>query len=41
MGTVGTVRNLNWSATGRVTITGVQANGERVKTLVRDVSRRP
>jgi ribosomal protein S4E len=39
-GKAGTVRDLNWSKTGHVTLTVVQANGERFKTLGRNVRRR-
>lgn len=37
-GKAGTVRNINTSKTGHVTITVVQANGERFKTLARNVT---
>lgn len=36
-GTSGTVRDINASKTGHVTITVVQADGERFKTLARNV----
>ena len=36
-GKSGTVRDINTSKTGHVTITVVQANGERFKTLARNV----
>ena len=36
-GTSGTVRDINTSKTGQVTITVVQAEGERFKTLPRNV----
>ena len=36
-GKAGTVRDIKWSKTGQVTITVVQANGERFKTLGRNV----
>lgn len=36
-GKSGTVRDLNVSKTGHLTITVVQANGERFKTLARNV----
>ena len=36
-GKSGTVRDLNTSKTGHLTITVVQANGERFKTLARNV----
>ena len=38
-GKSGTVRDIKWSKTGQVTITIVQANGDRIKTLGRNVSR--
>lgn len=38
-GKSGTVADLNISKTGHVTITVVQANGERFKTLARNVAR--
>ena len=37
-GKTGTVRDVAWSKTGHVTITVVQANGDRFKTLARNVS---
>ncbi|MBX2905987.1 MAG: KOW motif-containing protein [Taibaiella sp.] len=36
-GKSGTVRDINTSKTGHITITVVQANGERFKTLGRNV----
>jgi len=36
-GKAGTVRDIKTSKTGHVTITVVQANGERFKTLARNV----
>ena len=36
-GKSGTVRDVNTSKTGHVTITVVQANGERFKTLAKNV----
>lgn len=36
-GTSGTVRDINTSKTGQVTITVVQADDERFKTLARNV----
>ena len=36
-GKVGTVRDINTSKTGHVTITVVQPNGERFKTLAKNV----
>ena len=36
-GKSGTVRDINTSKTGHVTITIVQANGERFKTLAKNV----
>ena len=36
-GKAGVVRDINTSKTGHVTITVVQANGERFKTLARNV----
>jgi ribosomal protein S4E len=36
-GKAGTVRDINTSKTGHVTITVVQANGDRFKTLARNV----
>ncbi|HET7844815.1 MAG TPA: KOW motif-containing protein [Xanthomonadales bacterium] len=36
-GKSGTVRDVNTSKSGNVTITVVQANGERFKTLARNV----
>ncbi len=38
-GKAGTVRDIGWSNTGHVTITVVQTNGDRFKTLGRNVSR--
>ena len=40
-GKSGTVRDLNTSKTGAVTITVVQANGDRFKTLAKNVAVRP
>lgn len=37
-GKAGTVRDINTSKTGAVTITVVQANGDRFKTLAKNVS---
>lgn len=37
-GKSGVVRDINTSKTGHVTITVVQANGERFKTLARNVA---
>lgn len=37
VGKSGTVRDINTSKTGHVTITVVQANGERFKTLAKNV----
>lgn len=37
-GKSGTVRDLNVSKTGHLTITVVQANGERFKTLAKNVA---
>lgn len=37
-GKSGTVRDINTSAGGHVTITVVQANGDRFKTLARNVT---
>ena len=37
----GTVHDLNTSKTGAVTITVVQANGDRFKTLAKNVAVRP
>ena len=37
-GKAGTVRDIKTSKTGQVTITVVQANGRRVKTLARNVA---
>lgn len=37
-GKSGIVKDINTSKTGHVTITVVQANGERFKTLARNVS---
>ena len=36
-GKAGTVRDINTSKTGHITITVVQANGERFKTLGKNV----
>jgi ribosomal protein S4E len=36
-GKTGTVRDINMSTTGHVTMTVVQPNGERFKTLARNV----
>jgi ribosomal protein L24 len=36
-GKLGTVRDINTSKTGAVTITVVQANGERFKTLAKNI----
>lgn len=36
-GKSGTVRDINTSKTGQVTITVVQSNGERFKTLAKNV----
>ena len=36
-GKSGTVRDINTSKTGAITITVVQANGERFKTLAKNV----
>jgi ribosomal protein S4E len=36
-GKSGTVRDINTSKTGHVTVTVVQANGERFKTLAKNV----
>ena len=36
-GKAGVVRDVNTSKTGRVTITVVQANGDRFKTLAKNV----
>jgi ribosomal protein S4E len=38
-GKSGIVRDINWSKGGNVTITVVQANGVRFKTLARNVRR--
>ena len=38
-GQTGTVRDIKRTATGHITITVVQANGERFKTLARNVRR--
>ncbi len=38
-GKAGAVQDIRWSKTGHVTITVVQANGDRFKTLGRNVSR--
>ena len=40
-GKTGTVRDLNTSKTGQVTITVAQANGDRFKTLARNVANLP
>jgi ribosomal protein S4E len=40
-GKAGVVRDINTSKTGHVTITVVQANGERFKTLARNVAVEP
>ena len=40
-GKSGTVRDVNTSKTGQVTITVVQANGERFKTLAKNVVVKP
>ena len=37
-GKSGTVRDINTSKTGHVTITVVQSNGERFKTLLKNVA---
>jgi ribosomal protein S4E len=37
-GKSGTIRDINTSKTGHVTITVVQANGERFKTLAKNVA---
>jgi ribosomal protein S4E len=37
-GKSGTVRDINTSKTGAITITVVQANGERFKTLAKNVN---
>ena len=37
-GKSGTVRDINTSKTGHVTITVVQSNGERFKTLAKNVA---
>jgi ribosomal protein S4E len=37
-GKSGTIRDLNQSKTGQITITVVQANGERFKTLGKNVA---
>ena len=37
-GKYGTVRDINTSKTGHVTITVVQGNGERFKTLAKNVA---
>jgi ribosomal protein S4E len=37
-GKSGTVKDINTSKTGHVTITVVQANGERFKTLAKNVA---
>lgn len=40
-GKSGTVQDINTSKTGHVTITVMQANGERFKTLARNVEVQP
>ena len=40
-GKSGTVRDINTSKTGQVTITVIQANGERFKTLAKNVVVQP
>ena len=40
-GKAGIVRDINTSKTGQVTITVVQANGERFKTLAKNVVMQP
>jgi ribosomal protein S4E len=40
-GKSGIVRDINTSKTGHVTITVVQSNGDRFKTLARNVTIRP
>lgn len=40
-GKVGTAKDINMSKTGHVTITVVQKNGERFKTLARNVVVKP
>lgn len=40
VGKTGTVRDIKTSKTGHVTITVVQENGDRFKTLARNVNRR-
>lgn len=40
-GKTGIVRDINTSKTGQVTITVVQANGERFKTLAKNVVMQP
>ncbi len=40
-GKAGTVRDVNTSKTGAITITVVQANGERFKTLAKNVVVQP
>jgi ribosomal protein S4E len=37
-GKAGTIRDLNTSKTGHLTLTVVQANGERFKTLAKNVA---
>ena len=37
VGKLGTVRDINTSKTGHVTITVVQSNGDRFKTLAKNV----
>jgi len=37
-GKAGTVKDINTSKTGHITITVVQANGERFKTLAKNVA---
>lgn len=39
-GKTGIVRDMNTSKTGHVTITVVQSNGDRFKTLARNVARK-
>jgi ribosomal protein S4E len=41
IGKSGTVRDIHTSKTGHVTITVVQGNGDRFKTLARNVELRP
>ncbi len=40
-GKSGIVRDIGWSKAGHVTITVVQSSGVRLKTLGRNVSRKP